>query len=92
MSNKTALKELIEYFEQQLRLQRSSEIKYTTEEALVDVIQVCKNAQKTKEKEQLINAYNQGYRDGEIQEYNSENDVSEFDDAENYYNNTFKND
>lgn len=45
-----------------------------------------------KEKEQIKDAYNQGYRDGEIQEYNSENDVSEFDDAENYYNNTFKND
>ncbi len=37
------LSKLIEYFEQQLRLQRSSEIKYTTEDALVDAIDVCKN-------------------------------------------------
>lgn len=44
------------------------------------------------EKSQTKDAYNQGFRDGEIQEYNSENDVSQFDDAENYYNNTFKND
>ena len=36
------------------------------------------------EKQQIKEAYNQGYRDGEIQEYNSENDVSEFDDADNY--------
>jgi NTP pyrophosphatase (non-canonical NTP hydrolase) len=52
MINKTAIQKLIEYFEQQLSLQRSSEIKYTTEEALVDAIDVCKNAQKTKEIEQ----------------------------------------
>jgi N-acetyl-anhydromuramyl-L-alanine amidase AmpD len=39
-----------------------------------------------KEKEQIISAFNQGYREGEIQEYNSENDVSQFDDGENYYN------
>ena len=51
---KTAIQELIEYFEQQLRLQCSGEIKYTTEEALLDAIEVCKNAQITKEKEQIL--------------------------------------
>lgn len=50
----TAIQELKEYFEQQLRLQRRSEIKYTTEEALVDAIEVCRNAITTKEKQQLI--------------------------------------
>jgi predicted secreted protein len=39
-----------------------------------------------KERTQIISAFNQGYREGEIQEYNSENDVSQFDDGENYYN------
>jgi hypothetical protein len=93
MSNKTAIQELIEYFEQQLRLQRSSEFKYTTEEALVDAIQVCKNAQKTKEKGQIKNAFNQGYRDGEIdsQSMANDKDVSAFENAENYYNNKFNN-
>jgi hypothetical protein len=67
MSKKTAIQELKEYFEQQLRIQRSSEIKYTTEETLVDAIQVCQNAINTKEKEQLI-AF--GY--AQIQEIDSE--------------------
>ena len=68
MSQKTAIQELKEYFEQQLRLQRNSEIKYTTEEALVDAIQLCQNAINTKEKEQLISfGYTQiQYVDAEI--------------------------
>jgi len=41
---KTVVQELKEYFEQQLRLQISSKIKYTAEEALLDAIQVCENA------------------------------------------------
>lgn len=94
MSNKTAIQELVEYFGQQLRLQRSSEIKYTTEEALVDAIQVCQNTIRTKEKEQIKSAFNQGYRDGEIdsQSMANEEDISSFENAENYYNNKFKND
>jgi hypothetical protein len=60
MIQKTAISELIEYFTQQLSLQRTSNIKYTTEEALLDVIDVCKNAARTKEKEQLAKAYNTG--------------------------------
>ena len=87
MSNKTAIQELIEYFEQQLRLQRSSEIKYTTEEALVDAIQVCKNAQKTKEKEQIQSAFENGM----IKESSSSRYISDLE-AEKYYSQTFKND
>jgi hypothetical protein len=41
------LEKLIEYFEQQLRLQRSNEIKYTAEDAYIDVIDVCKNVLKS---------------------------------------------
>ncbi len=41
-------------------------------------------------KEQIKAAYNQGYRDGEItQHYQGELDVQYFDNAENYYNETF---
>lgn len=42
-----SLEKLIEYFEQQLNLQRSSEIKYTGEEAYFDAVDVCKNALKS---------------------------------------------
>lgn len=40
------LEKLIEYFEQQLRSQRESDIKYTGEEAYFDSVDVCKNALK----------------------------------------------
>jgi hypothetical protein len=45
---------------------------------------------KKMEKEQIIDAYNEGYRDGERQEYDNKNDVSQYNDAINYYNETFK--
>jgi hypothetical protein len=57
----TAVEHLIEYFEQQLRLQRESKIKYTAEEAYIDALDVCKNAYNTKEKQQIIEAYNEGH-------------------------------
>lgn len=62
----TVLQELIKYFEQQLSLQRESNIKYTGEEAFFDALEICRNAFKTKEKKQLINAYNKGYRDRKL--------------------------
>jgi hypothetical protein len=46
-------------------------------------------------KEQIINAYNQGYRDGEHDASNiplSIGDISDYNNAENYYNETFKTD
>ena len=87
----TVLQELIKYFEQQLSLQRESNIKYTGEEAFFDALEVCKNAFKTKEKQQIIDAYNQGYRDGEDAEESTKAlvDVSEWADAELYYKKTF---
>jgi len=41
------LEKLLEYFEQQLNLQRSGEIKYTGEEAYFDAVDVCKNELKS---------------------------------------------
>jgi len=80
---KTAMQEAILYFEQQLSLQRTSKIKYTTEEALVDAIQVCKNAANTIERNQIIDAYDNGWNIG-FQKRN-------FDSGEKYFNNTYTN-
>lgn len=43
-------------------------------------------------KSQIKEAFNQGYREAEIDGDNSVNDVSLFEDADNYYNDKFKND
>lgn len=59
MMEQTAIQKLIEYFQQQLDLQKTSEIKYTTEEAFVDAIDICKNSLKI-EKEQIKEAFNVG--------------------------------
>ena len=43
------------------------------------------------EKQQIIDSFNQGYREGEIETItSSKEDVANFDDAKNYYNKTFK--
>lgn len=47
----SVIEKLIVYFEQQLSLQRSSEIKYTGEEAYFDAVDVCKNAIKIKNRQ-----------------------------------------
>lgn len=57
----TAVQELKLYFEQQLSIHLSNEIKYTTKEALLDVIQICENCINTKEKQQIIDAFDNGY-------------------------------
>ena len=45
---------------------------------------------KDMEKQQIKDAFNRGYRDGEItQHYPGQLDVQYFDDAENYYNDTY---
>jgi len=61
MDNKTTtvVSKLLEYFEQQLRIQRTSNIKYSTEEALLDAVDVCKNAIKV-ERQQIEEAYQSG--------------------------------
>jgi hypothetical protein len=56
MENKTTVYRLIEYLEQQLRLQGDPQFKETSQETLVDAIRVCKNALSL-EKEQIIEAY-----------------------------------
>jgi hypothetical protein len=47
---------------------------------------------KEMEKEQIMDAFNQGYREAELNLNNIVNkgDISEFYDAQNYYNETFK--
>jgi hypothetical protein len=76
----TAVQELKLYFEQQLSIHLSNEIKYTTKEALSDAIQICENCINTKEKQQIIDAYIDGVT-GDSGAVN----------AEQYYNETFKN-
>lgn len=88
---KSAITTLLEYFEQQLSLQRESHIKYTGEEALVDAIDVCKNI-KSVEVQQIKDAFNQGYREGFVDACHTnatDKDISEYDDADIYYINTY---
>lgn len=57
--------------------------------ALVDVIELIDGIFIPKEKQAIKDAYNCGYRDGYSEAENgviSDKDVSEFDDAEQYYN------
>jgi len=62
MSKLTAMQELKSYFEQQLSLQQThGEIKQSTEDTLLDAIEVCKNIINTKEKQQIIEAHESGY-------------------------------
>jgi len=76
----TAETELKLYFEQQLRIHLSNEIKYTTEKALLDAIEICENCINTKEKQQIIEAHNKG-----------ENILPPNESGQQYYNETFKN-
>ncbi len=85
MANKTAARMLMEYFSQQLRLQRDSKFKHTTEEALVDAIDVCRNAIEV-EKKQIAYAYNAGHyaaSAGTTSEYNK--------DGNGHYEDTYQN-
>lgn len=51
-----------------------------------EIIEIAKDM----EKEQIKAAYNKGYQDGEIEILDGKNeDVKYFDDAENYYNDTY---
>ena len=70
------------------------------QELILDLQQECKSyfennevylkALIVKEKQQIIDAFNQGYREGEVETItSSKEDISEFDDAKNYYNKIF---
>jgi len=73
MENKTALQILIQHIQENYHL--TEETKYEFKNAL------------EKEKQQIMDAYNQGYREGEIHSIhvNVSKDISEFGNAENYY-------
>lgn len=60
---KTAITELIEYFQQQKKLQDDPKFIGSGREAYDDAIEVCNNALE-KEKEQIVNAYSEGNRNG----------------------------
>lgn len=83
----TPIEKLVAYFSQQAKLQKNGEIKYNPHEVWEDAIGVCSNLIPY-EKQELFDAYNQGYRDGE--EDIDKRDVSNFDDANNYFINKFK--
>jgi hypothetical protein len=85
MSKQTPIQELKEYFEQQLRLYRNSEIKYTTEEALVDAIQVCQNAT-TKEQQAFEDAFEAG-QENWLKEVGETGVIMN---GKDYYNQTYK--
>ena len=42
------------------------------------------------EKQEIIDAYNEGYRDGSLDDNHDKKDISEYSNAEQYYNQTFK--
>jgi len=71
------------------QLWQADEIEYTTFEKLQQAV-TYKGIEK--EKQQIIDAYNQGYRDGENAEESTKAlvDVSQWADAEQYYNEKYK--
>ena len=90
MKVETIITELVNYFEQQSSLQR--DINYTGEEAFSDALEICKNALII-EKQQIKDAFDEGYRQGfhdGVCSVENGKDISEYEDAENYYNDTFK--
>jgi len=78
---KTVLQELIEW----IRDERKKRIPttYQVENKAIELL--------PKERHDIINAFNQGYREGELLEdsIKSDGDISDFSDAEDYFNQTF---
>lgn len=79
---KTPIQELKEYFNQQLRLKISGEIECTSDEVLIDAIQLCENCIKTKEKEHIKKAWIHG-------DVRSPLKLKHINNAENYYKETY---
>lgn len=78
MANKTAMQKLIDYMRANFHLTEDTEMEFVDSQFA--------------EKEQIEAAFNQGYREGfnDAQSVvENEKDVSEYDDAANYYNSTF---
>jgi len=76
----TAMQQLIEWVDKELKL-LNYEHQVIIDKA-TELLEV--------EKQQIIRAFNQGYREGEGEEYNPEKDISEYYDAECYYYNKYK--
>lgn len=81
----TPMREHIEWLEEEIKENRT-----VYRSALIDAkYQAMQRLEK--EREAIMNAYNQGFRDGEIETYDEySRDVSEFEDANRYFNETFK--
>ncbi len=89
---KTVVEELIEKLQEIHRQYPvNNALNRSVKGAYVDCVILAKELL-TKEKQQIADAYNQGYRDGENAEESTKAliDVSQWADAENYYNKTFK--
>ena len=80
MQKKTAMQQLIDYMRANFHLTESTEMEFT------DSLEA--------EKEQIKDAYNQGYRDGQqdLPDKLNSNDISKYEDAENYFTKTYKKD
>lgn len=85
---KTAMQELMA-FEKNIRDRFGWKL---TAFQVLKLVQKKMNRLLEKEKQQIIDSFNQGYREGETETMTaSKEDVANFDDAKNYYNETFKN-
>lgn len=74
-----------------------TEIKETQCKTLQDimffdaVLAIIESKYLPKEKQQILDAFNQGYREGERVGYDNGEDISTFEDADIYFNQTFNN-
>jgi len=93
--SKTAMQILIEELEQARDNHPiTDKINRIQRGCYVNVIIRAKEIMKKVEHQQIIDGFNQGYREGADDNGNVGNrqeDVSKFDDAKNYYENTYKN-
>lgn len=86
----TAIKTLIEEIES---CYDNMEEEHTQTKTLKWIVQQIKNRYLELEKKQIVDAYNQGFRDGESIEdtIKIKGDIANFAEAEQYYNSTFTN-
>lgn len=82
VKSKTAMQDLIEWAQEEICERRS----YSASKTFEQVIEKAQDLIE-KEKEQIMDAYNQGYSDGESDGciHTTRGDVSQYDDAVNYY-------
>lgn len=103
MENKTALTELIERLEGQKKALKEMDLlgvlldnEFIHKSNQITTIQLIISQYKGKEKQQIVDAYNQGYRDGEMDGVDNGGvlpiDIENYDDANKYFTQTFYSD